>query len=91
MNVENIEAVEILCKEILKYIDRATKEKVRGDITFKTVVKKVEGEKYYILDTDGTTRKVKCCIPNINLNVGQAVYVKKLQGKLNDMHICGVV
>ncbi len=76
---------------VLKYIKRASNEKVTGDITFRTVVKKVDGEKYQILDVDGTSRMVKCCIPNVKLRVGQSVYVKKLQGKIKDMHICGIV
>ena len=91
MNNEDAEAVETLSKEILKYINRAVKEKITGDITFKSVVREVEGDKYCISCMDGTARKVKCCIPNVKLRVGQAVYVKMMQGKIRDMHICGVV
>lgn len=91
MNREDIDAVETLCREILRYINRATKEKVIGDITFKSVVKKIEGGKYHILDLGGGTRKVKCCIPNVEIKVGQAVYVKMPRGELQDIHICGVV
>ena len=91
MNREDVEAVEILCRETLRYINRAAKEKVTGDITFKSVVKKIEGGKYHILDSGGQTRKVKCCIPNVEIKVGQAVWVKMPRGNLQDIHICGIV
>lgn len=84
------EAVEILCKEISKYIDKAVKEKVTGDITFKSVVSGVDNRWFYVQGQDGATRKVKCCIPNVEVKIGQAVWVKMPCGKLKDMHICGI-
>lgn len=44
-----------------------------------------------ILDRTGSERIVKCCIPGIEFRVGQSVWVKEPMGKLNDIHICGVV
>lgn len=90
MSRNNEEAVDVLVKEILKYIGKTVEEKINRDITFKSIVKKIGDGKYQILGTDGQTRTVKCCIPGIELRVGQAVWVKMPQGKLKDMHICGV-
>lgn len=84
------DAVEILCKEVLKYINKATKEKTVGDVTFKSVVSIVDNDWYYVQGQDGTIRKVKCCIPNVEIKVGQPVWVKMPCGNLKDMHICGV-
>ena len=90
MNKEDVDAVDILCKEVLKYIDRAVKEKTASDRTYKTVIRKIVKKGYVIIDETGSERTVKCCIPDLNLRVGQAVYVKMMQGQLKDMHICGV-
>lgn len=90
MSRNNEEAVDVLVKEILKYIGKTVEEKINRDITFKSIVKKIGDGKYQILGTDGQTRTVKCCIPNVELKVGQTVWVKMPQGKLKDMHICGV-
>lgn len=62
----------------------------RVDCTFKTVIKGIAKNGYIILDQSGSERIVKCCIPDLKLRIGQAVYVKMMQGKIKDMHICGV-
>ena len=46
---------------------------------------------YVVLDRSGSERTVKCCIPGLDLKVGQSVWVKESMGKLSDLHIVGVV
>ena len=53
MNKEDVDAVDILCKEVLKYIDRAVKEKTASDRTYKTVIKRVVKNGYVITDQAG--------------------------------------
>lgn len=62
----------------------------RVDYTFKTVIKGIAKNGYIILDQSGSERIVKCCIPDLKLRSGQMVYVKMMQGKVKDMHICGI-
>lgn len=90
MNKEDVDAVDILCKEVLKYIDRAVKEKTASDRTYKTVIKRVVKNGYVITDQAGQERTVPCGIPNIDLRPMQSVYVKEPMGKLNELHICSV-
>lgn len=91
MNKEDVDAVDILCKEVLKYIDRAVKEKTASDRTYKTVIKRVVKNGYVITDQAGQERIVPCGIPNIELKPMQSVYVKEPMGRLNELHICGVI
>ena len=91
MNKEDLEAVDTLCKEILKYIDRASKEKVTGDRTYQSIIKRVTKKGYVIIDETGIERTVQCCIPNADLREMQRVWVKEPMGNLNKLHICGVV
>ncbi len=91
MNKEDVDAVDILCKEVLKYIDRAVKEKTASDRTYKTVIKRVVKNGYVITDQAGQERIVPCGIPNIELKPMQSVYVKEPMGKLNELHICNVI
>lgn len=91
MNKEDVDAVDILCKEVLKYIDRAVKEKTASDRTYKTVIKRVVKNGYVITDQAGQERTVPCGIPNVELRPMQSVYVKEPMGKLKELHICGVV
>lgn len=80
-----------IADEILKTIKYAVDRKaVNCDRTYKTVIKKVTLKGYIILDESGSERCVKCCIPDLKLRIGQAVYVKMMQGKVKDMHICGI-
>ncbi len=62
-----------------------------SDRTYKSVIKRIDKKGYVILDRTGSERTVKCCIPGIELRPGQSVWVKEPMGKLNDIHICGVV
>lgn len=87
-NPEDIEAVNVLVKEIARAIRENT---VNCDHTFKTVVKQVTPKGYVILDESGSERTVGCCIPNITLYAGQMVWVKIPMGDVKGMYICNVV
>ncbi len=80
-------------EEIFKSIQGMVNKAIANckvDRTFKTVIKGIAKNGYIILDESGSERIVKCCIPDLKLRIGQAVYVKMMQGKIKDMHICGV-
>ena len=80
-----------LSDEILKTIKYALDRKaVNCDRTYKSVVKSINRKGYVILDETGSERTVQCCIPNVELRVGQYVWIKEPMGKLKDLHICGV-
>ncbi len=71
-------------------VDRAiTNYKI--DRTYRTVIKRITKNGYVITDEAGQERTVLCGIPNVTLRAGQSVYVKEPLGKLNELHICGVV
>lgn len=91
MNKEDTDAVDILCKEVLKYIDRAVKEKTASDRTYRTVIKRIEKNGYVITDETGQERTVPCGIPNVELRPMQSVYVKIPCGNLKELHICNIV
>ena len=84
-----------LGKEILKSIQIIVDRKLsnyKADRTYKSRIKAVKPNKgYVILDNAGSERTVKCCIPNLELKIGQSVWVKEPMGKLSDIHIVGVV
>ena len=78
--------------EILKAIKYAVDRKeVNCDVTYKSRIKILSKKGYVVLDRSGSERTVKCCIPELELKVGQSVWVKEPMGKLGDIHICGVV
>ena len=80
-----------LSDEILKTIKYALDKKTANcDRTYKSVIKSISKKGYVILDSTGSERTVQCCIPGVELNTGQSVWVKEPMGKLNDIHICGV-
>lgn len=81
-------------QEILKSIQLMIDEKVssyKADKTYKSVIKSVTKKGYVILDLTGSERTVPCCIPGIELRVGQYVWVKEPMGDLRNLHITGVV
>lgn len=90
MNKDDVDAVDILCKEVLKYIDRAVKEKAASDRTYRTVIKRIDKNGYVITDETGQERAVPCGIPNAELRPMQSVYVKEPLGKINELHICSI-
>lgn len=65
MNKEDMDAVDTLCREILKYINRASKEKTASDRTYRTVIKRIDKNGYVITDEIGQERTVPCGIPNV--------------------------
>ncbi len=80
---------EELLKTIQIMINRKLKN-YRSDRTYKTVIKRIEKNGYVIIDETGSERTVPCGIPNVELRVGQYVYVKEPLGKINELHICSV-
>lgn len=84
-----------LGKEIIKSIQIMIDKKLssyKADRTFTSVIKqKNSNGTYVVLDESGGERTVKCCIPNLDLKIGQSVWVKVPMGKLQDIHIVGVV
>lgn len=63
----------------------------KSDRTYKSVIKRIDKKGYVILDRTGSERTVRCCIPNIELRVGQSVLVKEPMGDIKNIHVCGVV
>ena len=83
-----------LGKEIIKSIQIIVDRKLsnyKADKTYKSVIKNISPKGYVILDESGSERTVKCCIPNLDLKVGQPVWIKLPMSALKDIHICGVV
>lgn len=75
--------------ESIKYA--LEKYEVKCDKTFTSVIKSVNSNgTYTVPDEGGTDRKVKCCIPEVELKVGMSVWVKIPCGNLSNMHICGI-
>lgn len=63
----------------------------KADRTYRTVIKKITKNGYVVTDEAGQERTVPCGIPNVELRVGQSVWVKEPMGDLKKLHICGVV
>lgn len=80
--------------EILKSIQIMIDRKLacyRADHTFKTAVRKTTPKGYVITDEAGNERTVKCAVPGVTLAPGQFVWATMPCGRLNDLHISGVV
>lgn len=81
-----------IAEEILKTIKYAVDRKaINCDRTYKTTIKDITKKGYVVLDRAGSERTVQCCIPGVSLRKMQSVWVKEPMGKLNEIHICGVV
>lgn len=83
-----------LGKEILKAIQIMIDKKLdnyKVDITYQSIIKNITPKGYVVLDRSGQERTVQCCIPGVELRPMQSVYVKEPMGRLNDIHICGVI
>lgn len=87
-NPEDIEAINVLVKEIVKAVRGNV---VNCDRTYRTVIKRIDKNGYVITDEAGQERTVPCGIPNVELRPGQSVYVKEPMGKINELHICGII
>ena len=81
---------EEIFKSIQTMVDRAVANS-KVDITYQSTIKNITPKGYVILDRSGQKRTVQCCIPNIELRPMQSVWVKEPMGRLNDIHICGVI
>ena len=79
-----------LIKSIQIIIDKKPNNS-KIDRTYKSVIKNVVPKGYVVLDTGGSERTVQCSIPNVELKIGQTVWVKEPMGDLKGLHICGVV
>ena len=80
-------------EEILKAIETIIDTKLnnyKADRTYKSVIKSINRKGYVILDETGSERTVPCCIPGLELRVGQSVWVKEPMSDLRNLHICGV-
>jgi hypothetical protein len=80
--------------EILKSIQIMIDRKLasyRADRTFKTAVRKATPKGYVITDEAGSERTVKCAVPGVTLAPGQFVWATMPCGRLNDLHISGIV
>lgn len=78
--------------EIIKTIQYALDRKtINCDHTYKSIVRNINRKGYVILDETGNERTVHCCIPGVELRIGQSVWVKEPMGDLKGLHICGVV
>lgn len=81
-----------IADDILKAIKYAVDRKaINCDVTYKSKIVNVSRKGYVILDRAGSERIVKCCIPGLELKVGQSVWAKEPGGRLSDLHIVGVV
>lgn len=84
-------AMSNISDEILKAIKYAVDRKtVNCDKTYKSVIKSINSNGYVVLDDSGSERTVKCCIPMLELKIGQCVWIKEPMGKLSGIHICGI-
>ena len=80
---------EIL-KSIQTMIDRKL-DNYKADRTYRSVIKSINKKGYVILDKTGNERTVQCCIPGVELKIGQSVWIKEPMSDLKGIHICGVV
>lgn len=78
--------------EILETIKYALERMpLNCDRTYKSVIKDVTKKGYVVLDRAGNEHTVQCCIPNVELRIGQSVWVKEPMGDLKGLHINGVI
>lgn len=87
-NPEDVEAINILVREIVKAIRNNS---VNCDRTYESIIKRITPKGYVVLDRAGSERTVRCCIPGAELKKMQSVWVKEPMGDLKGLHICGVV
>lgn len=84
-----------IAKEILKSIQIMVDKKLdhyKADRTYQSVITEITPKGYVVLDECGGKRTVQCCIPNAgSLKPGQKVWVKEPCGRLNALHIAGII
>lgn len=81
---------EELFKSIQRMVNRAVTNCQVGR-TYESIIKNITPKGYVVLDRAGSERTVKCCIPGLELKIMQSVLIKEPMGKLNKIHICGVI
>lgn len=81
---------EEILKSIQTMVDRSI-DNYRSDRTYQSIIKDITPKGYVVLDEAGSERIVQCCIPGLELKIMQKVWIKEPMGRLNDLHICGVV
>ena len=82
-----------LKEEIYKSVEILLESKLKKqsyDRTFLSVVSEVHGNGTYSIRHEGQNHKVKCAIPNVELEIGQQVWVTVPCGDLKRMFISGV-
>lgn len=77
--------------ESIQYMVDKSIRTYKADRTYRSAIKAITSKGYVIIDKSGAERTVRCCIPGVELKVGQNVWVKVPEGDLNGIHICGVV
>ena len=82
-------ADEIL--DAIKYAIDKKLENYKADITYRSAIRGIDKKGYIINDRSGGEKTVRCCIPGIELKVGQQVWVKEPMGDIKGLHICGVI
>ena len=65
-------------------------KKYKTDITIPSVIMGIENNGKYKITLDGSNYAVKCSLPNVDLRVGQGVWIKIPNGDFNSKHICGI-
>lgn len=81
-------------EEIFKSIQGMVNKAVANckvDRTYESVIKDITPKGYVVLDRYGSERIVKCCIPSLQLNKFQRVWLKEPMSDLKNLHICGVI
>lgn len=81
---------EEIFKSIQTMVNKAITD-YKVDRTYQSVIQEITQDGYVIIDNAGSRRTVKCCIPGLELKMFQRVWVKEPMGRLNGLHICGVV
>ena len=81
---------EEIFKSIQSMVDRAIVN-CKADRTYESIIKGITPKGYVVLDSTGSERTVQCCIPGLELRIGQRVWVREPMSNLKKLHICGVI
>ena len=65
-------------------------KRYKRDVTIPSVIMGVENNGKYKITLDGRNYTVKCSLPNVDLRVGQGVWIKIPNGDFGSKHICGL-
>ncbi|MBR5596656.1 MAG: hypothetical protein IKW30_04525 [Lachnospiraceae bacterium] len=80
-------------EQILKSIEIIVDARLKGfkvDKTLPSVIVSTNDNGKYVISLNGNNYTVKCSLPNVELKVGQSVWVKIPNGNFNSKHICGI-